>query len=217
MVMDLDYLQIYMFTSTGQQVDTVEGRQLCKTLGLTWRCPGVYTVKSLTPTMDWIFSDLKIKKVKTADTPMETLVTGKQPVLPPKRGATGEKGAIYVSNKVKSQVCMVMSMRNRGSNFIVWGLRGEFTWGKSSFPKYSRHTRDRDGRKSRIPHSTLSTSNVESEVKGATQKNDFWWRNRKYILFYIPPPKKKVENKQDQIFFFIKPWYQFTRTIQNPK
>ena len=95
-----------IFTSTGQQLDTIEGRQICEKLGLTWKYPSVNMVISLTP-MDQIFSDLKCYKVKTADTPVETLlseavfssnsrankhtkltpfqlVTGQQPLLPPK-------------------------------------------------------------------------------------------------------------------------------------
>ena len=40
----------YIFTSTGQQLDTIEGKQLCEKIGLTWGYPNICIHSNFTHT-----------------------------------------------------------------------------------------------------------------------------------------------------------------------
>ena len=53
----------YMYTSSGQNLDTKEGRELCEELELTWKYPKLGKVIMHSPDCKGIFQDLKALKV----------------------------------------------------------------------------------------------------------------------------------------------------------
>ena len=53
----------YVYTSSGQKLDTKEGRKSCEELELIWKYPKLGKVITLTPDCKGIFQDLKALKL----------------------------------------------------------------------------------------------------------------------------------------------------------